>query len=63
MWEEQRLNNAIKYRCIQVDDTMLPDYIDYCKALKQQDQEELTGAALVNDIIEKSFFPNGRWDV
>ena len=62
MWEEQRLVNLIKSRCIQVDDTMLPDYIDYCKALKQQDQEDLNGAYLVDYIIEQRFFPNGRWD-
>jgi len=62
MFEETRLENIIKYRAIQVDEETLPDYIDYSIVLNQEDQEELTGAALVNDIIEKSFFPNGRWD-
>ena len=61
MFEETRLENIIKYRAIQVDEETLPDYIDYSIVLNQEDQEELTGAALVNDIIEKSFFPNGRW--
>ena len=59
--EEQSLENIIKQRCIQVEDYEKVSYFDYHKALEKEDQEQLNGEYLVDYIIERASFPNGRW--
>ena len=62
-WDLNHYKRICKSRCIQVIDDPSIEYIDYHKVLNQEDQEQLNGEYLVDHIIEKSFFPNGRWDV
>ena len=59
--EEQSLENIIKYRTIQVEDTPKAEYIDYHKYNQAKDQEDSNGEFLVDYIIERASFPNGRW--
>ena len=59
--EEQSLENIVKHRCIQVVDEPSIEYTDYHTLSEMNDQVELTGQAMVDSIIERRFFPNGRW--
>ena len=60
---EPSLENIIKHRCIEVVDEHNITYVDYHTIADQEKQEQLNGEYLVDYIIEKSFFPNGRWDI
>ena len=66
MYNEQfdidHLIRVSRFRCIQVADCMTTyDYIDYHKIDRYKDQEQLNGEFLVDYIIERASFPNGRW--
>jgi len=60
-WETQRLQNAVKHRCIEVLDLPEEGMVDYYTIYKCQDLNEIYGNVLVDLIIENRFFPNGRW--
>ena len=60
-WDLDHYKRICKSRCIQVVDEPSLEYIDYHKVLNQEDQYELNGAYLVDHIVERRFFPNGRW--
>jgi len=59
--EEQSLENIIKFRPIQIVDEPVVQYVDYHKAVEQEEQEQRNGEYLVDYIIGKRFFPNGVW--
>ena len=61
--EEQSLENIVKHRCIEIVDEPNIIYVDYHIIYNQEKQDELNGAYLVDHVIERRFFPNGRWDV
>ena len=58
---EHCFESIIKYRCIQVIDEPVVQYVDYHKAVEQEEQEQRNGEYLVDYIIGKRFFPNGVW--
>ena len=58
---EHCFESIIKYRCIQVIDEPVVQYVDYHKAVEQEEQEQRNGEYLVDYIIQKRFFPNGVW--
>ena len=60
-WEWERILNTIQWKTIQIEDTTSDDYVDYHMVIEQEEQEELNGQYLVDFIIEKASFPNGRW--
>ena len=62
-WELERMVKAIQWRCIRVEDSPETGFVDYHTIYKCQELEEIFGELLVDAVVEKSFFPNGRWEI
>ena len=48
-------------RCIQVIHETTGRYIGYHKLDEQRSQEQKNGEYLVDFVVERASFPNGRW--
>ena len=62
-WDIEHFERVSRHRCIQVDDVPLCGYVSYHNIIKSEEQEQTNGEYLVDYIVERASFPNGKWTI